>query len=77
MPTEKLTQRQYEQHMRQQQLVPQHVPVRRVLFRNKALEARGLRVVCVPYFDWMLYQTWPRRRHYLKKLLREANRVEG
>jgi hypothetical protein len=58
-----------EQQQPQQGLAPQLVPVRRVLFRNKCLAARGMRVVCVPYFEWMNYTSKPRRRQYLQRLI--------
>lgn len=55
--------------------VPQLVHSRRVVFRNRALEARGYRVVCVPYFEWVQYQTKQQRQQYLRQLLARALRA--
>jgi hypothetical protein len=61
-----------EQHQQEPQLKPQLVPVRRVLFRNRMLSARGLRVVCVPYFEWAQHQSKAQRRLYLQRRLFDA-----
>jgi hypothetical protein len=61
-----------QQQQQQQPLEPRLVPVRRVLLRNKALAARGLEVLCVPYFEWSQHQSKPQRRRYLARLLQQS-----